>query len=154
MRDVKMNRDTEIQRIFEIADDSLQGVLGYHLYVTAMQTEASVEKIWKHLPDESIPHTFSWIRFYRKQDLTNAFRPPVFQFFQSRVSLLAMTTVFEVALENFIRCLKCKCSIFLCQIQRNISRVSFKIIDCQFIAIIGECFNLRIVILAFFNYFN
>ena len=98
-----MNRDTDIQRVFEIADDSLQGVLGYHLYITAMQKDVNVKKIWNHLPDESIPHTFSWVRFYRKQDLTDAFRPPVFQLFQSRISLIAMTNMFEVALENFIR---------------------------------------------------
>lgn len=31
-----MVRDKEIQKIFEIADDSLQGVLGYHYYVMAL----------------------------------------------------------------------------------------------------------------------
>ena len=32
-----MDRDMDIQRVFEIADDSLQGVIGYHLYVSAIQ---------------------------------------------------------------------------------------------------------------------
>ena len=103
-----MNRDTDIQRVFEIADDSLQGVLGYHYYVIAAQRDVDAEKIWEYLPDQSIPHTFSWVRYYRKRDLTNAFRPPIFELFQSRISLIAMTNVFEVALENFIRYLEQK----------------------------------------------
>jgi len=28
-----MDRNLDIQKVFEIADDSLQGVLGYHLYI-------------------------------------------------------------------------------------------------------------------------
>ena len=103
-----MNRDTDILRVFEIADDSLQGVLGYHFYVIATQRDVNKERITQYLPDQCIPHTFSWVRFYRKQDLTNAFRPPIFELFQSRISLIAMTNVFEVALENFIRYLNQK----------------------------------------------
>lgn len=101
-----MTRDQEIKRAFEIADDSLQGVLGYHLYVVAMQKDINVQKMWKHLPDQAIPHTFSWIRFYQKESLTKAFTPPIFELYQSRISLIAMTSVFEVALENFILCLE------------------------------------------------
>jgi len=97
-----MKRDPDIQRVFEIADDSLQGVLGYHLYVAAMQEDVDIEGIQKHLPDRSIPMTFSWVRFYSKQDLIRAFKSPFFELFQSRISLVAITNVFEVALRNFI----------------------------------------------------
>ncbi len=98
-----MKRDTDIQKVFEIADDSLQGVLGYHLYVAAMQKDVDTEGIRKYLPDRSIPMTFSWVRFYSKQDLIRAFRLPFFELFQSRISLVAITNVYEVALRNFIR---------------------------------------------------
>lgn len=37
-----MSRNEEILRVFETADDSLQGVLGYHFYVTAMQKVADI----------------------------------------------------------------------------------------------------------------
>lgn len=103
-----MNRDADILRIFETADDSLQGVIGYHLYVTAMQKAVAEEKMQEFLPDKAIPHTFSWVRFYEKQDLINAFKTPVFELYQSRISLVAMTNVFEVALDNFISCLEQK----------------------------------------------
>lgn len=103
-----MNRNPDIQKVFEIADDSLQGVFGYHLFVTAMQEVVDIEKIREHLPNERIPLTFSWDRFYRKQDLINAFRMPIFELYQSRISLIAMCNVFEVSLANFIRYLNQK----------------------------------------------
>jgi len=105
---LEMNRDPDIQRVFETADDSLQGVLGYHLYVIAMQKGVDVENLLEHLPDRSIPHTFSWVRYYDKQDLVNTFNPLIFELFQSRISLIAMTNVYEVALENLISCLNKK----------------------------------------------
>jgi len=110
-----LNRDPDIEKIFEVADDSLQGVLGYHFYVTAIQEVADLERVWTYLPDNPsdphnpvIPHTFSWDRYYRKEDLTIAMKNPFFELYQSRISLLAMVSVFEVALESFISCLKQK----------------------------------------------
>ncbi len=104
-----MTRDPDIQKIFEIADDSLQGVLGYNLYIMALQKTANPSLIMKYLPNSvddtkqpAIPLTFSWIRYYRKEELLEAFKEPVFEFFQSRITLLAMVSVFEVALGNFI----------------------------------------------------
>lgn len=96
-----MDRNLDIQKVFEIADDSLQGVLGYHLYIIAIQKGVNVKKIWKYLPDTAIPHTFSWNRYYQKQDLTDTLTP-IFEYYQSRISLMAMVNVFEVALGNFI----------------------------------------------------
>jgi len=107
-----MSRDPGIQKIFEIADDSLQGVLGYHLYVLAMQKSSNSHILFQHLPDNPndpnnpvIPHTFSWARYYKKEDLIDAMKEPFFELFQSRISLIAMVSVFEVALDNFIKCL-------------------------------------------------
>ena len=96
-----MGRDENIQRVFEIADDSLQGVIGYHLYVSAVQKAVEIDKVPEYLPAKSIPITFSWVRFYRKQDLINAFTAPYFELLQSRISLISTVNVFEVALSNF-----------------------------------------------------
>ena len=107
-----MSRDPDIKRIFEIADDSLQGVLGYHLYVLAMQKSFNSKILINHLPDNpkepnnpAIPHTFTWVRYYRKEGLIDAMKEPFFEHFQSRISLIAMVSVFDVALDNFIKCL-------------------------------------------------
>lgn len=103
-----MMRDPDIQRVFETADDSLQGVLGYHLYVNAMHLTADAAKIMENLPADHIPITFSWGRFYHKQDLIDAFKLPIFEMFQSRVSLIAIVNVFDAALVGFISCLNTK----------------------------------------------
>lgn len=107
-----MPRDSDIQNIFEIADDSLQGILGYYLYILAMQKSSNSRLIMNNLPDSvdeskepAIPLTFSWIRFYKKEDLVNALKEPVFECFQSRITLLVMVSIFEVALGNFIKIL-------------------------------------------------
>jgi hypothetical protein len=73
-----------------------------------MQQVADVEKIQENLPADRIPITFSWDRFYRKQDLISAFKLPIFEIYQSRISLIAIVNVFEVALASFIRYLNAK----------------------------------------------
>jgi hypothetical protein len=96
------SRDKDIQRVFEIADDSLQGILGYHLYVVAMQSASNTEKIAQYLPDKAFQMTFDWIRYYQKEDLIQAFKPPLLEIYQSRISLTSLVTAFEVALDGFI----------------------------------------------------
>jgi hypothetical protein len=97
------NRDKDIQRVFEIADDSLQGILGYHLYVVSMQSASNVEKIAQYLPDKAFQMTFDWIRYYQKESLIRAFEPPFLEFYQSKISLISIVTVFDVMLNNFIK---------------------------------------------------
>lgn len=104
----ELGRDKDIQHVFEVADDSLQGVLGYHLYAIALQLAANSEKVLENLPRDRMSITFSWDRFYRKQDLLEAFKLPVFQMYQSRISLIAIVNVFDVALDSFIRHLAAK----------------------------------------------
>lgn len=106
-------RNQEIQRIFEIADDSLQGVLGYHFYVMALYRYADFNKIETYLPSTSkvagvdaFPHTFSWDRYYHRKELIFTFLPPFFEFYQSRVSLTAIVSVFDDALDKFVVNLK------------------------------------------------
>lgn len=105
-------RDQEIQRIFEIADDSLQGVLGYHFYVMAINKSADPNKLKVHLPTisgkEAFLHTFSWGRYYQKEDLINTFSPPFFELYQSRISLTAITSIFNDLLATFVAKLKSK----------------------------------------------
>lgn len=98
-----MSRDKDIQHVFEVADDSLQGVLGHYLFVIALHGAAEKEKVSISLPPGRIPMTFSWDRFYRKEDLINAFKLIEFQIYQARLSLSTIVNVFEVALKGFIK---------------------------------------------------
>ena len=109
-----MVRNKEIQRIFEIADDSLQGFLGYYFYVMALyksghhpnNVEPNLPNMSQKVGIEAFPHTFSWIRYYRKMDLISTFMPPYFEFYQSRISLTAIVSVFDDALDKFVIKLK------------------------------------------------
>jgi hypothetical protein len=103
-----MNRDKDLQRVFEIADDSLQGVLGHYLYVLAVQSACDFEKVPAFLPSKVFPMTFSWDRMYNKQDLIEAFKQPVFEIYQGRLSLLSIVTIFDVALNGFIETLNAR----------------------------------------------
>lgn len=110
-----MTRDLEIQKIFENADDSLQGVLGHHFYVLALyQSVDDPNKIRKNLPNvsdkltvDAFPMTFSWIRYYRKEELINTYRPPFFVLYQSRVTLTGIVSVFDDFLNKVILKLNC-----------------------------------------------
>lgn len=97
-----MKRDPDIQRVFEVADDSMQGVLRYHLYTIAAQKSADSEKITTYLPDDRIPITFDWDRFYNRKELVALFTSPFFELVQTRISLIATTNVFDAALNRFI----------------------------------------------------
>jgi len=98
-----MKRDPDIQKVFEVADDSFQGVLGFHLYTIAAQKSADIEKIATHLPEDRIPITFDWDRHYVRQELIDFFTSPFFELVQTRISLIATTNVFEAALSRFIQ---------------------------------------------------
>ena len=107
-------RNREIQKIFETADDSLQGVLGNFFYVMALYKSISdSNKIVTNLPNvsnkaivDAFPHTFSWIRYYHRQELIDTNMPPFFELYQSRVSLTTMVSVFDDSLSKFISELK------------------------------------------------
>jgi len=99
----------ETRTIFEVADDSLQGVLGYHFYVMALHQSVDPNRIETYLPNTSrvarvdaFPHTFSWDRYYLRKDLILAFMPPFFELYQSRVSITAIASVFDDALTKFM----------------------------------------------------
>lgn len=100
-----MNRDKEIQEIFEIADDSLQGIIGYQMYVSAMENAADHQRILTNLPDQKFQMTFNWIRYYPKQTLLEAFKSPKLELYLSKILLVAMTGVFEASLVDFVKAL-------------------------------------------------
>lgn len=98
-----MNRDPAIQKAFEVADDSLQGVLGYHLYTIAAQRASDRKRVGEYLPDDRIPITFAWDRFYNKQELVDLFSSNFFELIQARISLIYATSVFDDVLSKFIQ---------------------------------------------------
>jgi hypothetical protein len=67
----------------------------------AMYKTFEIAKILPNLPDGVIPHTFSWVRYYQKEDLL-AKLVPIFESIQCRYSLVAMLNVFQVGLRNFL----------------------------------------------------
>ena len=103
-----MSRDQEIQQVFEIADDSLQGMIGYHMYVDALQKAVKEKELLHWLPDQRFQMTFSWDRFYQKQDLVKAFEVEISELYQCKLLLVEVTNVFEASLKDFIDLLKQK----------------------------------------------
>ena len=105
-----MTRNVEIQRIFENADDSLQGVLGHHFYVLALYNSVDdFDKIDENLPNvsdrptvDAFPMTFSWHRYYRKNELIRTYMAPFFELYQSRVTLTSIVSIFDDFLSKFI----------------------------------------------------
>jgi hypothetical protein len=100
-----MSRNPDIQRIFEIADDSLQGLLGYYLYATTASNCAQRDCIFSKLPKDRIPITHAWDRFYERDELVTIMEK-VFVPYQTRVCLVAMVNIFEVATRSFAKCLE------------------------------------------------
>jgi hypothetical protein len=100
-----MSRDPDIQRIFEIADDSLQGLLGYYLYARSAAECAQQDCILSTLPEDRIPITHAWDRFYGPNKLVTIMEK-VFVHYQTRVCLVAMVNIFEVATRSFANCLQ------------------------------------------------
>jgi len=105
-----MARNQEIQEIFETADNSLQGVIGHHFYVMALYRSIDdLKKIRNYLPNisdkaeaDAFPMTFSWIRYYFRDELIDTYMPPFFELYQSRLSLTAIVSVFDDALDKFV----------------------------------------------------
>ncbi len=98
-----MKRDPEIQRAFEVADDSLQAIQGYHLYVIAAQKSSDREKIAEHFPNVGIRITPGWDRYYDKNGLINLFSSDIFEPIQAQVSLIYVVSVFDDLLSRFIK---------------------------------------------------
>lgn len=100
-----MPRNLDIQRVFEVADDALQGLLGYYLYVINSVRCASRDCILGNLPKKVIPITHAWDRYYSPQELVDIMEK-LLEPYQTRTSLVAMVNIFEVATGSFANCLQ------------------------------------------------
>jgi hypothetical protein len=95
------SRDPDVQSLFEVADDSLQSILVYHFYNMAMKHNVSEKQIWDLLPEKTLPITFSWGRFYAKEQLT-AEMEYSFEAIHSRAMLIFITSIFEAFLSGLV----------------------------------------------------
>ena len=105
----------QIKHAFEVADDSLQGVLGYYYFTLALKYTSTDDQM-RHLPncmgfvlnDETTGaflHTYSWERHFRSSEFVNEMNR-LFDGYESRIALISITNIFSAALSNFIATLK------------------------------------------------
>ena len=95
-----MPRDPNIKRTFEVADDAMQGAIGYFLYGIACHNKAPVQEVLFTLPPTSIPITHDWDRHYQPSELCEAMRES-FLPYHARVSMIAVISAFEAAITRF-----------------------------------------------------
>jgi hypothetical protein len=103
-----MPRDGEILRTFEIADDGMQGTIGYFHYMAACQDIADKEVVRSKLPNIDGPNpslyllriTFEWARFYDPKELISAM-DDVFLPYHARTALISIIAIFDAALKGF-----------------------------------------------------
>lgn len=96
-----MPRDKKIRKSFEIADDGLQGTIGYFFYVIACKSSAKSNEISKRLPPDAIPVTLEWVRFYDREELVQVMGS-CFDLYHARICLISSISIFESALKDFI----------------------------------------------------
>jgi hypothetical protein len=97
-----MPRDRQIRVSFEIADDGMQGVLGYLFYVNACRAAAPEPTISSNLPQGQIQITHDWIRYYTKENLIDTMNS-YFPSYHARVCLVSVIGIFEGAMASFIQ---------------------------------------------------
>ncbi|MBU4261222.1 MAG: hypothetical protein KKC76_04990 [Proteobacteria bacterium] len=102
-----MPRDRSIRKSFEIADDGLQGTIGYFFFVIACKDSAKFNEISQRLPPGAIPVTQEWVRFYDKEELVQVMES-CFNFYHARICLISSISIFESALKDFITRLNAK----------------------------------------------
>jgi hypothetical protein len=94
-------KNPEIKKIFEITDDALQGLIGFHIYVSAAVESAKEDDIRKHFPDDHMIITLDWMREYDKEELLQFMKKsfnPIFY----RHMLVATVSHFDAAIEDFL----------------------------------------------------
>lgn len=96
-----MSRDERIKNIFEVADDGMQGVLGYYYYVKACQETSERDEVINNLPSFPMRITHQWGRFYDARELCQAMEP-TFLPYHARVAVISIISIFEDALDRFI----------------------------------------------------
>ena len=102
-----MDGDPEITNAFEIADDGMQGILGYHLYVAAAVKSASFDGKFSKLPKGAIRITWNFYRRYSPTELIENMEE-IFDLVQARTSLIVLVSTFEAAIRSFVALLNNK----------------------------------------------
>ena len=102
-----------MKKAFEVADDGMQGAVGYFYYVAASQHIAKEEVIIDYLPKIAVPKNGSfeiqfsmqmfheWVRYYDPGELVRTMRS-VFTPYHIRTCLLGIVSIFEAYLSNSI----------------------------------------------------
>jgi len=108
-----MPRDQILKKNFEVADDGMQGVVGYFYYVAASQHIANDKIIMDYLPKVAVPkngsyeiqyimHMFhEWGRYYDPGELIRTMAS-VFTPYHIRTCILGIVSIFEAYLSNSI----------------------------------------------------
>jgi hypothetical protein len=94
-------RDLPIQRIFEITDDALQGLLGFHIYVSGAVDSAPEELIRAKCPEGQIEITPDWVRHYDREELLQFMKKSFTPIFYRNL-FVAMVGYFDAATDDFI----------------------------------------------------
>lgn len=106
---IKMNEELsrkQIKRVFEIADDGIQGVVGYFHYVKVCQNNSRKKEIINSLPNSdktkpAIQITWDWKRYYSPEELYQVMEK-IFKFYHVRIAVISLVSIFEGSLTNFI----------------------------------------------------
>lgn len=98
-REDNRGRDIEILDEFEFADYLMKDVLGYFQYVSVSVQSASSEDKILRLPEKVLPFTHGWFITYSPEILVEKMDKK-FQFYHTRSSLIALVSIFEVALRS------------------------------------------------------
>lgn len=96
-----MPRDKVIKKAFEIADDGMQGVIGYFYYGIACNKVSPNDQLIETLPKDAIQITHDWVRYYEPAHLVQAMNN-YFEPYHSRICLISIIGIFEGALTSFI----------------------------------------------------
>ena len=97
-----MEPDPVIKTHFEIADDSIQGMLGYYHYVANCHALAPKDRVLARLDEPLIQITEEWRREFRAADLCTTMAD-IFDKYHSRTLLISLVSVFDATLIDFIK---------------------------------------------------
>ena len=95
-----MEPDPVIKTHFEIADDSIQGLLGYYHYVANCHTLAPKDTVLAQFAETRIQITDSWSRKFRAADLCTTMED-IFEKYHCRTILVNLVSVFDATLLDF-----------------------------------------------------
>lgn len=107
-----MSRDQALKRVFEVADDGMQAVVGYFHFVAACKHVANSQIVMDYLPKgitTGQPPTIhylmqmfhEWSRYYDPKEFVDVMSE-VFLPYHTRTCTLAIVSIFDACLTSFI----------------------------------------------------